>query len=198
MGNESLAVQLSAVVASTTATEISINYALKNTTNARIVVFDHYVYFGEKSVAHRDPGGVNVFLDADGSARLVRGVFSPPIYMAVASRPPILVSPVEPGASLTGVIRLAVPTAESNIFFPRISCDVANARRIKHVRLQLGWLEHGSNMTFRELVIDDKKFFNIGSDWGQPVQRVAEVNIAGLSILVCPYPGRFDGPLLTK
>ncbi len=177
---------------------IEVSYTLKNTTANRILVFDHYVAFGLGSKAIRDEFGVNIFLDQSDSLRLVRGVFGTPPFMSVVARPPIVVSPVEPGATLSGSVRVAQPTSESNVFFPAAQCDPARAVITTRARLQIGWVEFRPTMTFRELVFDEKKFVNIGSSWGQPVQRVAEADISGVAFRVCRYPGQFDRPALAQ
>lgn len=196
MNSQAFAVQLSAV-AQTSGTDVEIRYTLTNTTSSRIVVFDHHLRFGPKSVVLRDETGINLGLDSDGGARLVRGVFSPPVYMSIFARPPVLVTPLEPGAAAAGSIRIATPSVESNIFFPDAPCDGASAVTPKRVRLQIGWVEMRSEMTFREYVIDGKKYVNIGSNWGQPVQRVAE-SVISTPLKVCPYPGRFESAVLTQ
>lgn len=196
MNSQVFAVQLS-VVAKSAASHIDIHYEMANTTSSRILVFDHHLYFGPKSVVQLDETGVNIGLDSDGGVRLVRGIFSPPIYMSVFARPPVLVTPVEPGGVAKGTIQVAVPSVESNIFFPKVPCDAAKAVVPKRVRLQIGWVEMRPEMTFREYVIDGKKFANIGSNWGQPVQRVAEASVSA-NLKVCPYPGRFDSAVLTQ
>ncbi len=196
MNSQLLAVQLSADVVAT-ASDVEVHYVLTNTTASRILVFDHHVHFGPKSVVQRDETGVNIGLDSDGGVRLVRGIFSPPMYMSVIARPPVLVTPVEAGGVAKGFIRVALPLVESNIFFPKQPCDASKAVIPKRVRLQIGWVEMRPEMTFREYVIDGKKFANIASNWGQPVQRIAETLVA-TNLKVCPYPGRFDSAVLTQ
>ena len=198
MIDQPLAVSLITTTRQVSPQLMEVSYVLKNTTANRILVFDHYVAFGPGSKAILDEFGVNIFLDQSDALRLVRGVFGTPPSMSVVTRPPILVSPVEPGGTLSGSVRMAQPTSESNVFFPAAACDPARAITTSRVRLQIGWVEFRPTMTFRELVFGEKKFVNIGSSWGQPVQRVAEAEISGVAFRVCRYPGQFDRPVLTQ
>ena len=105
------ALSIQAQIVEQSAEEITLQYVLSNTTRERVYAFDRLLYFDDKGVTKLDETGAYVSLDVPSTARIVRGVVKPPMYMSVSRRPPIIVSPIEPGGRLGGKITLPLFTA---------------------------------------------------------------------------------------
>lgn len=198
MVKQAAGVELKVSVVAQTANEISLRYDLKNDRDAPIHVFDQQMYFDSKVVVKHDENGAYIFLDDDHSVRLVRGIISPPFFMSVLARPPIVVSTLESGKERSGIIKLILPATEANLFFPPKPCDPKTVKLVDKLKLQIGWVEHREKMAFREIQVDGKPFKNISGAWGAPIQYVAEKEISVKAVGICPYPERFDRPLLNQ
>lgn len=198
MIQSALAVELRAQVNKQTATELTLAYELRNTTAARIFVFDHLLYFDSKGATRRADTGAYVFDDGDGVVRVVRGFIAPPMYMSVARRPPIVASGVNPGWASAGVIKLALPLAERNPYFPPQPCDPSAARPVSRLRLQVGWVEEREGMKTGPYEIDHKSLVRLIGGWGSPLQRTAQTEIAVTGLTLCPHAGQFDRPPLQQ
>jgi hypothetical protein len=192
MSDIALAVDLRASVAGQDDREITLQYAVENSTGGRIYAFDLPLYFDSKGVTKLAESGAYVFLDGERTARIVRGIVAPPMYMSVSRRPPIVASQVEPGASKTGTIKLALPLSEANPFFPPQECDAKSAKPIARLLLQIGWVEQRPETQTAKVVVDGKELLRLTGGWGAPLQRVAQVEVAVRGVGLCPYSGQFD------
>ncbi|MBK1721537.1 hypothetical protein [Thiocystis violacea] len=196
MTESALAVELQAQVNKQTATELTLAYELRNSTGSRIFVFDHLLYFDAKGATRRADTGAYVFQDGGGVARVVRGFIAPPMFMSVARRPPIVASAINPGWASAGVIKLALPLAEANAYFPPQVCDPASARPITRLRVQIGWVEEREGVKTGPFEIDHKSLVRLIGGWGSPLQRTAQIDVLVTGIRLCPYVGQFDRPQL--
>jgi hypothetical protein len=198
MTNMASGVELKARVLAQNASEISLQYVLDNSSASRIFVFDQLLYFDSKGATRLAETGAYVFLDGERTARIVRGIIAPPMYMSVARRPPIVASPVDAGATRNGTIKLALPMSEVNPYFPPQECDPKSARSVTLFRVQVGWVEEREGMKMGSFVVDGKALVRLSGGWGSPIQRVAETEVSVKGVGICSYPGRFDRPQLQK
>jgi hypothetical protein len=192
------AATLSAQVVEQSAQEITLQYVLSNATQTRIFAFDRVLYFDPKGVTKYGGTDAYVFLDSESVARLVRGIIDPPMYMSVSRRPPIVVTPIEPGKSVIGSIKFLLPFSEMNPYFPRQECNVKATKSITVFRLQIGWVEQRENMGFAKVLVDGNEMIRLVGGWGTPLQRVAQTEISVRGVGLCPYVGRFDAALLAQ
>ncbi|MBK8337533.1 MAG: hypothetical protein IPL03_13585 [Sterolibacteriaceae bacterium] len=192
MSDIALAVDLRASVAGQSDREITLQYALENSTGGRIYAFDLPLYFDSKGATKLAETAAYVFLDGERTARIVRGILAPPMFMSVSRRPPIVASAIESGASKSGTIKLALPLSEANPYFPTQECDPKSARPIARLLLQIGWVEHRQNTVTAKAVIDAKELVRLTGGWGAPLQRVAQAEVAVRDVGLCPYSGQFD------
>ncbi|NEX22403.1 hypothetical protein G3480_19175 [Thiorhodococcus mannitoliphagus] len=198
MTDNALAVELRAQVNKQTATELTLAYELRNTTDTRIFVFDHLLYFDAKGATRRADTGAYVFADRDGVVRVLRGFIAPPMFMSVARRPPIVASAVNPGWASAGVVKLPLPLIEMNAYFPAEACDPASARPVSRLRIQVGWVEEREGTKTGPFEIDHKSLVRLIGGWGSPLQRTAQTEIEVTGVRLCPYAGRFDRPQLQQ
>lgn len=192
MSDIALAVDLRASVAGQDDREITLQYVLENSTGGRIYAFDLPLYFDSKGATKLAETGAYVFLDGERTARIVRGIVAPPMYMSVSRRPPIVASQVEPGASKTGTIKLALPLSEANPYFPGQECDAKSAKPIARLLMQIGWVEQRPEAQTAKVLVDGKELLRLTGGWGAPLQRVAQVEVAVRGVGLCPYSGQFD------
>lgn len=198
MTDNAFAVELRAQVNKQTATELTLAYELRNTTDARIFVFDHLLYFDAKGQTRRADTGAYVFSDGDGVARIVRGFIAPPMFMSVARRPPIVASAVNPGWASAGVIKLPLPLAEAGPYFPAQPCDAASALPVTRLRVQVGWVEEREGTKTGPFEIDRKSLVRLTGGWGSPLQRTAQTELQVTGVKLCLYAGRFDRAQLQR
>jgi len=156
------------------------------------------LYFDSKGATKLSDAGAYVFMDGERTARVVRGVVAPPMFMSVSRRPPIVASPVEPGASKRGTIKLALPLTEANPYFPPQECDPKRVIQISRLLIQIGWVEHRQKTTAGKFVIDGTELVRLTGGWGSPVQRIAQTEVAVRGVELCPRAGQFDRPLLRQ
>ena len=192
------ALNIQAQIVEQSAEEITLQYVLSNTTRERVYAFDRLLYFDDKGVSKLDETGAYVSLDVPSTARIVRGVVKPPMYMSVSRRPPIIVSPIEPGGRLGGKITLPLPMRESSPFFPPQACDAKTAKAISKLRLQIGWVEQRESIVVANFLIEGKEMLRAVGGWEVPRQRVAQTEIAVQGLGLCSYPGRFDAAQLIE
>lgn len=186
------AVELKASVAGQNDREITLQYVLENSTGGRIYAFDLPLYFDSKGATKLAETDAYVFLDGERTARVVRGIVAPPMFMSVSRRPPIVASQVETGASRTGTIKLALPLSEANPYFPAQECDAKSAKPIARLLLQIGWVEQRQETQTAKVVVDGKELLRLTGGWGTPLQRVAQAEVAVRGVGLCPYSGQFD------
>lgn len=198
MTNEVGAAELKAAVVGQNAQQIELRYQVRNVSKDRIYVFTPMLRYGPKSVIKRDDEGAHVFLQGNHTARLLRGLIAPPLYMSVARRPPIVVTAVEADASHVATIRLALPLVEANPYFPPQECDLRSAHSISELKLQVGWVEARTGMALGEVSVDGAKLLRLSGGWGAPLQRVLETVVPVTGVALCPYAGQFDRPALTQ
>lgn len=198
MSDIALAIELRANVAAQNDREIILHYAIDNSTAGHIYVFDTLLYFDAKGATKLAETGAYVFFDGDKTARIVRGIVAPPMFMSASRRPPIVGTPVEPGRSKTGRIRLALPLAESNPYFPPQECDDSPTKPVARLLLQIGWIEQRQETKTAKLIVDDKELVRMVGGWGSPVQRVAQTELPVRGVGLCPRPAPFDRPQLTQ
>lgn len=198
MSDMALAVDLKANVVAQSESEMTLQYALENATGGLIYAFDSVLYFDSKGATKISETDAYVFMDGERTARVVRGIVAPPMFMSVSRRPPIVASPVEPGASKRGIIKLALPLSESNPYFPPQECDPQTVSQISRLLIQIGWVEHRQKTVTGKLVVDGKELVRMTGGWGSPVQRVAQTEVAVRGIGLCPRAGQFDRPQLRQ
>ena len=198
MSDMALAIDLRANVVAQSDSEVTLQYALQNSTAGRIYAFDSLLYFDSKGATKLAETGAYVFLDGERTVRVVRGIVAPPMFMSVSRRPPIVGSPVEPGASKRGTIKLALPLSEANPYFPPQECDPKAARPIARLLLQIGWVEHRQETVTGKLVVDGNELVRMTGGWGTPVQRVAQTEVAVRGVGLCTHAAPFDRPQLTQ
>ncbi len=179
-------------------TEIRLAYELRNTTRARIFVFDHILYFDSKGAISLSNTGSYVFFDHQETARIIRGFIAPPMYMSVARRPPIVASAVDPGWASAGLIELPLPLAETNPYFPPQTCDPRAARPISRLRLQVGWVEEREGLRTGVFKVDERSLVRLLGGWGTPLQRVAQTDIGVTGVAICVHSDPFDRPQLQQ
>lgn len=198
MSDVALAVKLDAQVMRQSEQDIEVQYVLVNSTPGRILLFDQLLSFDAKGAIRLAQYGAYVFRDGEKSARLVIGLVAPPMFMSVARRPPIVVSILEPGATRTAAIKLSLPLAEFNPYFPVQACDPKQAKPVIRLQVQLGWVEQRSGMSLGKVVVEGKEFDRLSGGWGSPLQRVAMAEVAVHGVGLCEYAGQFDRPELQK
>ena len=192
MSDMVFAVDLKANVVAQSDSEMTLQYALQNSTASRIYAFDSLLYFDSKGVTKLSETGAYVFMDGERTARVVRGIVAPPMFMSVSRRPPIVASQVETGASRTGTIKLALPLSEANPYFPAQECDAKSAKPIARLVLQIGWVEQRQETQTAKVMVDGKELLRLTGGWGTPLQRVAQAEVAVRGVGLCPYSGQFD------
>lgn len=198
MSDMVFAVDLKANVVAQSDSEMTLQYALQNSTASRIYAFDSLLYFDSKGVTKLSETGAYVFMDGERTARVVRGIVAPPMFMSVSRRPPIVASAVEPGESKRGTIKLALPLSEANPYFPPQECDPKAARPISRLLLQIGWVEHRQETVTGKFMVDGKELVRMTGGWGAPVQRVAQTEVGVRGVGLCPHAGQFDRPQLRQ
>lgn len=198
MSDLALAVDLKARVAGQSESEITLKYSLENGSAERIYAFDLVLYFDAKGATKLAETGAYVFADGDHAVRVVRGIIAPPMFMSVSRRPPIVASPVEPGAAKSGTIKLALPLAEASPFFAPQECEASSAKPIARLLLQIGWVEHRPQTATGTFAVDGKELVRLNGGWGSPVQRVAQTEIPVRGVALCPRSGPFDRPQLRQ
>ncbi len=198
MANEIEAAELKAAVVGQNAQQIELTYHVRNMSKNRIYVFTPMLRYGLKATIKRDDEGAHVFLEGNHTARLLRGLIAPPLYMSVARRPPVVVTAVEAAASYVATIRLALPLTEANPFFPSQECDLRSAYSISELKLQVGWVEARTGMALGEVSVDGVTLLRLSGGWGAPLQRVLETVVPVTGVALCKYAGQFDRPALTQ
>ena len=191
-------VTLSAQVIELSAQELTLKYVLSNLSQTRIFAFDRVLGFDQKGLTKFAETDAYVNLDGNSVGRVVRGIIHPPMYMSVSRRPPIVITPIESGKSVSGTIKFSIPISESSPYYPRQACDAKAAKSTAMLRLQFGWVEQREKMGFAKVMVDGKEMIRLVGGWGDPIQRIAQTEVSVRGVGVCPYVGRFDAAKLAK